>query len=169
MNGRTRTIRVVLSISDQFSKLPGYEVVAAVNSGEELIRVLEKESVDLVITDLVMQGEEDVELNGLRLVSKLRRSHPDIPLVVVTMMTSGGMFHELGKLGVAAIVSKEEPASELAQISMRALIGKEMIVSPKIQMRLAREGSTTKDLAREQPRFRHANSRWPGCLRKACR
>lgn len=100
-----------------------------------------------------MQAEEEVELDGLRMVSKLRPSHPDIPLVVITMMTRGGMFHELCKLGVAAIVSKEEPASELAQISMRALISKETktIVSPKIQMRLAREGSTTKDLAREQP------------------
>ncbi|VXA93880.1 Two-component system, response regulator [Burkholderia sp. 8Y] len=160
MKGHTGPIRVVLAddhpivllaVSDQFSKLPGFTITGTVNSGAELIRVLDKAPADLIITDLVMQGDEEVELDGLRLVSKLRRSYPDIPLVVLTMMTSGGMFHELCKLGVAAIVSKEEPASELAQISMRALSTKETIFSPKIQHRLAREGSTTKDLAREQP------------------
>ncbi|SPB15442.1 two-component system, response regulator [Caballeronia novacaledonica] len=160
MSGHTGTVRVVLAddhpivllaVSDQFAKLPGFIITATVNSGAELIRVLDKEKADLVITDLVMQGDEEVELDGLRLVSKLRRSHPDIPLVVLTMMASGGMFHELCKLGVAAIVSKEEPASELARISVRALSTKETILSSKIQLRLAREGSTTKDLAREQP------------------
>jgi two-component system, NarL family, captular synthesis response regulator RcsB len=160
MSAQIRTVRVVLAddhpivllaIADQFSKLPGFTVTAALNSGAELVRVLDKESADLIITDLVMQGDEEIELDGLRLVSKLRRSHPAIPLVVVTMMTSGGMFHELCKLGVAAIVSKEEPASELAQISVRALTAKETILSPKIQLRLAREGTTTKDLGREQP------------------
>ncbi|MDR5734557.1 response regulator transcription factor [Caballeronia sp. LZ025] len=155
-----RTIRIVLAddhpivlmaVSDQFAKLPGYQIAATVNSGAELIRVLEMQPADLIITDLVMQGDAEVELDGLRLVSKLRRSYPDIPVVILTMTTSGGMFHELCKLGVAAIVSKEEPASELAQISVRALTTKETIISPKIQNRLAREGSTTKDLARVQP------------------
>ncbi|WP_244817700.1 response regulator transcription factor [Caballeronia sp. Lep1P3] len=160
MNAHAQPVRVVLAddhpivllaVSDQFSKLPGFTITATVNSGAELVRVLEKEPADLVITDLVMQGDEEVELDGLRLVSRLRRSYPQVPLVILTMMTSGGMFHELCKLGVAAIVSKEEPASELAQIAVRALGTKETILSSKIQHRLAREGSTTRDLAREQP------------------
>ncbi|KMZ12212.1 Two-component response regulator [Candidatus Burkholderia humilis] len=160
MNRQIRTVRVVLAddhpivllaIADQFSKLPGFTVTAALNSGAELVRALDKGSAELIITELVTQGDEEVELDGLRLVSKLRRSYPSIPLVVLTMMTSGGMFHELCKLGVAAIVSKEEPASELAQISIRALTAKETILSPKIQLRLAREGATPKDLGREQP------------------
>src|SRR5579875_2255400 len=88
MNGHTGPIRVVLAddhpivllaVSDQFSKLPGFTITATVNSGAELIRVLEKEPADLVITDLVMQGDEEVELDGLRLVSRLRRSYPDVP------------------------------------------------------------------------------------------
>jgi two-component system, NarL family, captular synthesis response regulator RcsB len=160
MSGPARTVRIILAddhpivlmaIADQFSKIPGCEIVAAVHSGTELLRALETQKVDLIITDLVMQGYEQVDLDGLRLVSKLRRSYADIPVVILTMTTSGGMFHELCKLGVAAIVSKEEPANELAQISLRAMTTKETIVSPKIEDRLAREGSTTKDLTREQP------------------
>ncbi|MFM0340952.1 response regulator [Paraburkholderia fungorum] len=161
MSGQTRNVRVVLAddhpivlmaISDTFSRMPGYTITATANSGAALIGLLEKDPADLVITDLVMQADEQgVELDGLRLVSLLRRSHPDIPLVVFTMVASGAMFHELCKLGVAAIVSKEEPTSELAQICVRALASKETLISPRIQQRLAREGSTTKDLRREQP------------------
>jgi two-component system, NarL family, captular synthesis response regulator RcsB len=159
MNGVTDTVRIVLAddhpivllaIADQFSKIPGFKVAATVNSGAELMSVLEKEQAELIITDLVMQGERQADPDGLRLVSMLRRSHPDIPVVILTMTTSGGMFHELCKLGVAAIVSKEEPAHELAQITLRAMTTKETILSPKIQHRLAREGSTTRELAREQ-------------------
>jgi two-component system, NarL family, captular synthesis response regulator RcsB len=160
MSGQARNVRVVvaddhpivlLAISDQFSKIPGFSITATVHSGAELIRALEREPADLIISDLVMQGEQEVELDGLRLVSRLRRLYPTVPIVIVTMTTSGGMFHELCKLGVAAIVSKEEPASELAQISLRALSTRETIISPKIEHRLAREGSTAKDLGREQP------------------
>ncbi|WP_277186796.1 response regulator transcription factor [Caballeronia sp. BR00000012568055] len=160
MNGQARDVRVVvaddhpivlLAISDQFSKIAGVRITASVNSGAELIRALDREPADLIITDLVMQGDDEVELDGLRLVSRLRRSYPSVPVVIVTMTTSGGMFHELCKLGVAAIVSKEEPANELAQIALRAMTTKEPIISPKIQSRLAREGSTAKDLGREQP------------------
>ncbi|MPW22010.1 response regulator [Paraburkholderia sp. CNPSo 3157] len=159
MSGTTRNVRVVLAddhpivllaISDTFADIPGYTVAAKAHSGAELVRLLEKEPADLIITDLVMQGDEQVELDGLRLISMLRRAHPEIPLVVFTMVTSGGMFHELCKMGVAAIVSKEEPTSELAQICMRALVSKETVISPKIQQRLAREGARTKDLGREQ-------------------
>lgn len=162
VNGQTRLVRVVLAddhpivllaVAAQFSRVPGLAIIASVHSGTQLIRQLEKQPADLIVTDLVMPGEDDdeAELDGLRLVSRLRRAHPDIPIVILTSMTSGGMFHELSKLGVAAIVSKEEALGELAQISLRALTAKETIVSPKIQNRLAREGSRARDLSREQP------------------
>jgi two-component system, NarL family, captular synthesis response regulator RcsB len=160
MGGQTRDLRVVVAddhpivlqaISDQFSRVSGMTITASVNSGNELVRALEREPVDLIVTDLVMQSDQEGELDGLRLVSRLRRSFPDIPVVIVTMTTSGDMLHQLCKLGVAAIVSKEEPPSELVQVTLRALTTKETLVSPKIQHRLARDGSSARDLGREQP------------------
>jgi two-component system, NarL family, captular synthesis response regulator RcsB len=160
MGGQTRDLRVVVAddhpivlqaISDQFSRISGMTITASVNSGNELVRALEREPVDLIVTDLVMQSDQEGELDGLRLVSRLRRSFPDIPVVIVTMTTSGDMLHQLCKLGVAAIVSKEEPPSELVQVTLRALTTKETLVSPKIQHRLARDGSSARDLSREQP------------------
>jgi two-component system, NarL family, captular synthesis response regulator RcsB len=159
MSRLTRNIRVVLAddhpvvhfaVSDTFSGMPGYAIVATANSGAELIRILEREPADLIITDLVMQCDSPVEIDGLRLVSMLRRLFPAVPLVVFTYLTSGNLLYELRKVGVAAIVSKEEPPSELARICIRALVSKETIISPRLESRLAREGLAVKELDREQ-------------------
>jgi two-component system, NarL family, captular synthesis response regulator RcsB len=140
---------VVLAIADTFLSMPGYTVAATAHSGGELLRILAKQPADLVVTDLVMNGE-DTEFDGLRLIGRLRRAVPNVPLVVFTMVTNGGMFHELCKLGVAAIVSKEEVASELGKICQRALVEKETILSPKIRERVSREGATRQDMSRVQ-------------------
>jgi two-component system, NarL family, captular synthesis response regulator RcsB len=160
MSGLSRNIRVVLAddhpvvhvaVSETFANMPGYVIAATMHSGAELIRALEKQPADLIITDLVMQGDSPGEIDGLRLVSMLRRLYPAVPLVVFTYLTSGNLLYEFRKLGVSAVVSKEEPPGALAQICVRALAGREMIISSRLEMRLAKEGTALKELAREQP------------------
>jgi two-component system, NarL family, captular synthesis response regulator RcsB len=140
---------VVLAIVDALESMPGFSVVTQVHSGVELVRALENQPVDLIVTDLVMGDETG--LDGLRLIDKLRRDYPNVPIVVFTMLTNGAMFRELCRLGVAAIVGKEEAVSELGKISVRALVEKELILSPRIRERIAREGTTKQDFARAQP------------------
>ncbi|MBB5191722.1 two-component system capsular synthesis response regulator RcsB [Silvimonas terrae] len=147
---------ILQAISSSFEDRPGFSVIGKARDGLELIGLLEKERVDLIVTDLVMEAEEHTDFDGLRLVNKLRRTWPDVPVVVFTQMMSGSMFHELTKLGVAAIVSKEELTQELASTCERVLTGNvmstgEILLSPRIQMRLAKEGSTARDLGRNQP------------------
>ncbi|MEW6340406.1 MAG: response regulator transcription factor [Pseudomonadota bacterium] len=141
---------IVLAIADAFESLPGFLVVTRAHSGAELLRELKVQQVDLIVTDLVMNGEED-ELDGLRLIERLRRDYPEVRIVVFTMLTSGAMFHELCKLGVAAIVGKEDAAHELGRICQLALVEKEPILSPTIRERIAREGATQQDFSRVQP------------------
>ncbi len=46
----------------------------------EARRVLDRESVDLVLTDVVLPGEED----GLDLLGRVTRNHPGVPVIVMT-------------------------------------------------------------------------------------
>lgn len=160
MNEFTHIIRVVLAddhpivlhaIADAFSKCPGYAIATTASSGAELLRALSREPADLLVTDLVMQSGDRDGPDGLRLIGMVRRSYPELPLVVFTMITSAGMFSELCKLSVAAIVSKEETTETLTQICVGALASTETIVSPKIRRRIAEDGATTHDLARAKP------------------
>ncbi|MFQ1386721.1 two-component system response regulator GlrR [Klebsiella pneumoniae] len=56
----------------------GYSVVTA-ESGPEALRVLGREKVDLVISDLRMD-----EMDGLQLFSKIQKGHPGMPVIILT-------------------------------------------------------------------------------------
>ncbi|HBV5422586.1 TPA: two-component system response regulator GlrR [Klebsiella pneumoniae] len=56
----------------------GYSVVTA-ESGPEALRVLGREKVDLVISDLRMD-----EMDGLQLFSEIQKSHPGMPVIILT-------------------------------------------------------------------------------------
>lgn len=56
----------------------GYRVVTA-ESGPEALRVLGREKVDLVISDLRMD-----EMDGLQLFSEIQKGHPGMPVIILT-------------------------------------------------------------------------------------
>ncbi|EPK4133437.1 two-component system response regulator GlrR [Klebsiella pneumoniae] len=56
----------------------GYSVVTA-ESGPEALRVLGREKVDLVISDLRMD-----EIDGLQLFSEIQKGHPGMPVIILT-------------------------------------------------------------------------------------
>lgn len=56
----------------------GYSVVTA-ESGPEALRVLGREKVDLVISDLRMD-----EMDGLQLFSEIQKAHPGMPVIILT-------------------------------------------------------------------------------------
>lgn len=56
----------------------GYQIETA-SSGEEAVKLLDKEPVDLVISDLKMD-----EMDGLQLLRKVKERMPDIPVILLT-------------------------------------------------------------------------------------
>ncbi len=56
----------------------GYNIIPA-TSGSEGMKILEKESVDLIITDMIMPG-----VSGMDLLHFARERHPDIMVIMIT-------------------------------------------------------------------------------------
>lgn len=159
MMNATRDVRIVVAddhpvvltaISDYLGTMPGFRVVARAGTGAGLIDALRKTECDLIITDFSMQGELEDE-DGLRLISRLRRLYPDTPVVVFTMLTNGGILHELAQLGVAGLIGKDEPIPTLGEVCRRALAEPGTALSGRIAERLAKEGSTSDEFQRNQP------------------
>lgn len=140
---------VLSAITDYLDTLPGCRVQAKADSGARLLAVLAETPCDLIVTDFSMQDEDGGE-DGLRLIGRLRRLYPRTPIVVFTMVTNGGILHELCQLGVAGLVGKDEPIPTLAEVCQRARNASSTVLSARIGERLASEGSTTGD-------FRNAN------------
>jgi CheY-like chemotaxis protein len=69
----------------------GYEVLEAEDGGDA-IRVLNREAVHLVITDIFMPGED-----GITTIRRVRRRWPELPIIAM----SGGS--QAGELSAAAL------------------------------------------------------------------
>jgi CheY-like chemotaxis protein len=89
------------------SKTPGLEIMQAANAAEAAV-VLDRFAIDLLFTDLHMN-----DMNGLQLITRLRRSGYSLPIVVVTMEESPEMLKKLLDAGATMVLSKRAPAVEL--------------------------------------------------------
>ncbi len=58
--------------------------------------------IDLVITDLVLRGGG----GGLAIMRALKRSHPDLPVILISGAAQGGFAEAAKRLGVWKILQK---------------------------------------------------------------
>jgi len=88
-------------------------VVSEASSVDELYGAIEETLPDIVVTDFSMPGAENVD--GLRLIMTLRQKYPDLPLIVVTVLSNDGLIDALYKCGVTRVVNKRSLSSEFAK------------------------------------------------------
>jgi CheY-like chemotaxis protein len=100
----------VLSLFGQALENAGYSVALAPD-GREGMRLLKQQKPDLIITDIMMP-----EMDGLELLTKIRKQHAEIPVIAV----SGGMkiqpanfLPQAKKFGAQRVFIKPVELSEL--------------------------------------------------------
>jgi len=86
-----RVIRVLLAddsylvreaITHVLDTEPHFELVATVDNGESLLAAVEADPPDVVLTDIRMPPSGDDE--GIKVANRLRRTHPEVGVVVVS-------------------------------------------------------------------------------------
>jgi CheY-like chemotaxis protein/anti-sigma regulatory factor (Ser/Thr protein kinase) len=87
----------------------GLSVVDA-PGGEEALEVVQRETPDLVLTDMVMPG-----MNGLELVETLRARHPLLPVILMTAHGSEDIAMQALQKGAASYVPKHNLARDLLE------------------------------------------------------
>lgn len=111
---------------------PGWQAVLAEN-GKDALAILAREQIDLVITDLLMPG-----FDGQELVLAMRRSHPTIPVVLMTRQGSEEIAGQAILLGAASYVPKSDLARDLVP-TVASVLG---IAQPHRDMRQVLERLT---------------------------
>lgn len=100
----------------------GFSVISAAD-GLEALQCLERESVSLVISDLVMP-----RMTGLEFVAQVREKHPVLPIVIV----SGSLGAVMKRMGIDSIQVPGATASIMKPFKSSELLAlvRQLIVTP---------------------------------------
>ncbi len=111
-----RGVRTLLSMRLEAS---GYQVITAEN-GEEALRLLHNENVDLVLTDLRMD-----EMDGLMLFKHVQQNWPGLPVIIITAHGSIPEAVTATQQGVFGFLTKPIEKVELLDTVKAALVSAE--------------------------------------------
>lgn len=86
-------------------------VIAQASAPDELLETLREHPCDLLVTDFMMPVED--QNDGLRLLERIRREYPALPIIVVTMLNNAGLFRAMLAMKIQGLLSKASMADEL--------------------------------------------------------
>ena len=93
-------------------------VTGEAENSAEAMAILEQEAPDIVLVDLVLDGE-----SGLDLISSIRARWPMLPLLVVSMHDAPDYLERVLKAGAQGFVNKKESIHQLSNAIRRVLAG----------------------------------------------
>jgi DNA-binding NarL/FixJ family response regulator len=99
-----------------------FELVGIVEDGRAMIEAAERLRPDVIIADVAMPN-----LNGFEALARLRKSHPNIKVVFLTMHQNAAYARRALDAGASGFVVKHSAPEELVQAIHAALTGKTFI------------------------------------------
>ena len=95
---------------DQFFSVRGFEVHVAL-TGTSGLALVDDHNPDVVLVDLKLPG-----MDGDELLQRIRRTHPKIPVIVVTAYNDGGKMRDR-LLSLGAFAHFDKPVSSLRDLA----------------------------------------------------
>src|SRR5262249_42014602 len=112
----------------------GYHVITA-ESGGEAISVLQRQPVDLLISDIRMP-----DIGGVDVLRAAKQGDPDVPVIMMTALASTDPAVEAMRLGASDYVTKPFDVDELKIVVRHALERRQLRLE---NLQLKRELNTT--------------------------
>ncbi len=101
-------------------------VVGSYPNGSAALRGLDADAPDLIITDVQMPI-----MDGLELMTKLRETHPSVPVLLLTVVEDPTVIREALDQGAAGYLLKSASTDEIIRSVERALDG-QLVVSAEV-------------------------------------
>jgi two-component system capsular synthesis response regulator RcsB len=122
----------LIGIQTLLDSHPNLQIVAKAHSVDELLANLQALPCDVLLTDLMMPGSEQVD--GIRLIRRLRTQYPKMAIVVITMLDNPALLNSVLKQGIQGLVSKRGLLNDLPKAV--AASARAPFVSPSLQLLL---------------------------------
>jgi DNA-binding NarL/FixJ family response regulator len=123
-------LRVLAAVADDITlaeirnSCSGCRIVESVKDGWSMLSAADRCSPDLIVADLDMQG-----LDGIEAAARLRRTHPELMVIIVASETAYELVEEAFEAGAAAYVLKRELARDLARAIIAVFEGERFVSS----------------------------------------
>lgn len=88
--------------------VPGLEVVGEAGCADEALDEAQRLQPDMALVDIGMQG-----MNGIELTAQLRRRHPQIAVLILSMYANSQYVTEAIRAGARGYVLKDAPSREI--------------------------------------------------------
>jgi len=124
-------------LSGMFAADPGFEVLGEAADGAEAVRLAQALSPDVILMDLRMP-----RMDGVEATRRLRASHPEIKVVVLTTYADDHSVLEALRAGALGYLTKDAGADEIRQALQRVASGQASL-DPAVQMYLVEAIATT--------------------------
>lgn len=118
-------------LSDLLRERGGMNVIAALSSHDEVIRLLREETPDLLVLDLRMP-----EGDGLSLLRRIRAEEIETPAVILTMSDSDTDLYAALRAGVRGYLLKDMQPDEVIAAIDNVIRG-ELVLAPAMTSKLA--------------------------------
>jgi len=95
-------------LRELIASMSAHKVVIEAADGSELISKMAEQQPDLVLLDIKMKG-----MNGVETLDFLKKNHPDVKVIILTMMEEEHFIVDMIRKGVNAYLIKNTPPEEL--------------------------------------------------------
>lgn len=116
---------------------PAFSVVAEVGNSDEALAGVESESLDIALVDISLKKE-----NGLELVRTMHATHPDLPVLIISMHDEVVYAERALRAGARGLVMKQEPPSVVLQ-AIRSVLAGRIYLSEKMRDKLLESMAST--------------------------
>jgi two-component system response regulator NreC len=123
---------------------PDMVIVGEANDGREAVRLAAQLKPNVILMDIAMPL-----LNGLEATRQIKREHPEINVLVLTMYDHEEYFRQMLEVGASGYIIKKAAASELVA-AIRAAHNGEAVLSPAITRLLLEDYLNRDSLTKEE-------------------
>ena len=136
------------------------EVVGTAKNGQEALALIDKQSVDIVLTDIEMP-----KMTGIELAEALKKQNHPAKVMILTTFARSGYLRRAMDAGAKGYLLKDAPSNSLANAIRKIYSGKVIVASELVTsawadddpltnkerkvLRLSYEGLSSKEIAKE--------------------
>ena len=123
------------SLRNLLEEQPDFQVVAEASDGEEAVKLATELEPDIIIMDIGMP-----KLNGLEATRRIKASHPNVAILILTVYDDEKYALEVLRAGAAGYLTKSVFGEEVVQ-AVRGIITGEVVLSPLIAELLLKQAA----------------------------